>query len=174
MQTFWKMIEDDRVRLNKGLQDISYALTKGGKLYKFCLILPKFTVDIDKQISVCQGKLASISQSFDPNVAPTSSVEGHILALNDYISSLNVDKNTILRRVDELQKFITPWLDTMLSNKVDCMKAMTQPVSSDLKEVDIHATIFSAFIVVLDNFKSGWDTHLGSLKTIFANIFKYL
>lgn len=62
----------------------------------------------------------------------------------------------------------------MLRNKVDCMKAMTQHVSYDLKEVEIHATIFSAFITILDNLKSGWDTHLGSLKTIFVDIFKYM
>lgn len=62
----------------------------------------------------------------------------------------------------------------MLRNKVDCMKEMTQLVSYDLKEVEIHATIFIAFIIVLDNLKSGWDTHLGFLKTIFADILKYL
>lgn len=85
-----------------------------------------------------------------------------------------MDKDTILRRVGELRNLISPRLDTMLSNKVDYMKTMAQPVSSDLKDVKIHATVFSAFIRVLDNLKSGWDTHLGSLKTIFADIFKYL
>lgn len=54
------------------------------------------------------------------------------------------------------------------------MKEMAQPVSSDLKEVEIHAIVFSAFITILDNLKSGWDTHLQYLKTIFADIFKYL
>lgn len=97
------------------------------------------------------------------------------MALNDQISSLNMDKDMILRRVGELQNLIAPQLDTMLSNEVDCMKAMDQPVSSDLKEVEINnAIIFSAFIIVLANLKSGWDTHLGSFKTIFADIFKYL
>lgn len=47
------MFDDDRVRLNKGLQVILDALTKGGKLYKSCLIVPKLIIDIDKQISVC-------------------------------------------------------------------------------------------------------------------------
>lgn len=49
------MIEDERARLNRGLQTIFDALSEGGKIYKCCLILPKFIVDIDKQISVCQG-----------------------------------------------------------------------------------------------------------------------
>lgn len=53
MQTFRIMIENDRVRLNEILQTILDALSEGGKIYKSCLILPKFTVDIDKQISVC-------------------------------------------------------------------------------------------------------------------------
>lgn len=70
------MIRDDRVRLNKGMHTISNALVEGSKIYKSCLILPKFTIDIDKQIRVYQGKLVGISQSFDPNVSLTSSVEG--------------------------------------------------------------------------------------------------
>lgn len=61
MKTFRKMIGDDRVRLNKGLQTISEALSEGGNIYKSCLILLKFTLDIDKQISVSQGKLDNIS-----------------------------------------------------------------------------------------------------------------
>lgn len=148
------MIEDDRVKLNKVLQVISDALTKGGKLYKSCLIFHKFTANIDKQISVCLVKLASISQSFDPNVTPTNNVDGKFLALNDKISRINTEKDKILRRVGELHNLIAPWLDTMLSNKVDCMKAMAQPVSSDLREVEIHATVFSAFITILDNLKN--------------------
>lgn len=129
------MIEDDRVRLNKGLQTISEALTEGDKIYKSCLIQPKFTVDIDKQIGICQGKLAGISQSFDSNVALTSNIEGQVKALNDQISSLNVDKDRILRRVGELRNLIAPRMDTMLSNKVDCMKAMAQPIPTELKDV---------------------------------------
>lgn len=35
------------------------------------------------------------------------------------------------------------------------MKEMGRPISSDLRELEIHATIFSAFIIVLDNLKSG-------------------
>lgn len=66
MQTFQKMIEDDRVRLNESLQTISNTLAKGGKIYNSCLMFPKFTTDMDKQISVCQSKLAGISQYFDP------------------------------------------------------------------------------------------------------------
>lgn len=49
-----------------------------------------------------------------------------------------------------------------------------RPVSSNLREIEIPATIFNAFITVLDNLKSGWDTHLGFLKTTYAYIFKYL
>lgn len=53
MQTFQKVTRDDRVRLNKGLQTISEALTEDGNIYKSCLILPNFIADIDKQISIC-------------------------------------------------------------------------------------------------------------------------
>lgn len=174
MQNFQKMIEDDRVRLNKRLHIISDALSKGGKLYKSCLIFPKFTVDVNKQIGVCQGKLASISQSFDPNINLTNNIQGQIIAINDQISSFQVDKDTILRKVSELQNLIAPQLDNMLSYKVYCMKEMARSVPFDLKELEIHAIVFSAFITILDNLKSGWDTHLGILKSIYADIFKYL
>lgn len=62
----------------------------------------------------------------------------------------------------------------MLRNKVDCLKTMVQPVPSKLKDVEIYAYVFSVVITVLDNLKSGWDTHLGFLKTVFVDIFKYV
>lgn len=89
IQRFQKMIEDDRVRQNKRLQIIFVTLSEGSKLYKSC-ILPKFTVDINKQIGIFQGKLVIISQSFDPNVTLTRSVEGQIIALNDQIQQLTL------------------------------------------------------------------------------------
>lgn len=97
MQTFQKMIEDDRVKLNKGLRTISDVLSEGGKIYKSCLSLSKFTLDIDKQISVFQGKLDNISQTFYSNVSLASSIEGQVMPLIDQISSLNSEKERIVR-----------------------------------------------------------------------------
>lgn len=174
MQTFQKMIEDYRVRLNKGLQTISEALSEGGKIYKSCLILPKFTLDIDKKISVFQGKLDGISQSFDSNVSLTSSIEGQVMTLIDQILILNIENDRILRQFGELQNLITPQMDTKLNNNVDCMKTMTQPVLSELKDVEIYAYVFSAFITILDNLKTRWDTHLGFFKKLFVDIFKHV
>lgn len=54
------------------------------------------------------------------------------------------------------------------------MREMAQHISSNLRELEIHATIFSEFITLLDNLKSGWDAHLGFLKTAYADHFKYL
>lgn len=48
IQKFWKMIEDEKVRLKKRLQIISDTLSEVGKLYRSYLIFPKFTVDIDR------------------------------------------------------------------------------------------------------------------------------
>lgn len=154
-QIFLKMIEDDRVTLNKRLQTISDTLSEASQLYKSCLILPKFTIDIDNQIGVYQDKLPSISQSFDPIVTLTRSIEGQIIALNDQISSLQVDKEKVLRKVDELENLISIQLDTMLSNKEDCMKKISQPISSSLRELEIHATVLNEFITILDILKSG-------------------
>lgn len=102
MQKFGKMLEDDRVRLKKGLQIISEALSEGEKIYKSCLILPKFRLDIDKQINVCQGKLDGISLSFDSNISLANNIEGQLMALTDQISSLNSKRERILRWVGEL------------------------------------------------------------------------
>lgn len=62
----------------------------------------------------------------------------------------------------------------MLSKKVDCLKAMRQHVPSKIKDVEIHAYVFSALITGLDNLTSGCDTHLGFLKNIFVDSFKFL
>lgn len=94
--------------------------------------------------------------------------------MNDQIFDLQVDKEKILRKVNELQNLIAIWIDTMLSNKVDCIKEMTQPVPSNLRELEIHATIFNAFITISDNLKNGWETHLGLFKATYADLFKYL
>lgn len=79
-----------------------------------------------------------------------------------------------MRQVGELWNLIAPRMDTMLSNKVDCIKTMVPPVLTELNDVDMYAYVFSAFIIILDNLKNGQDTHLGFLKTIFADIFKYV
>lgn len=76
MQTFRKIIEDDIFKLNKRLHTISEALSDEGEIYKSCVSLSKFTSDIDKQISVYQGKLDNISQSFDSNFSLANSFEG--------------------------------------------------------------------------------------------------
>lgn len=60
------MIEDDRISLVIGMISIRDALDEGGWLYKSCLILPMFTIDIDKKIKECEGQLANISQSYTP------------------------------------------------------------------------------------------------------------
>lgn len=45
-----KMVEGYRVSLTTSLKSIQKALDEGGKIYKSCLILPKFRIEIDKQI----------------------------------------------------------------------------------------------------------------------------
>lgn len=114
MQTFQKMIKDDRVILNKGLQTISEASSEGGKINNPCLSLSKFTLDIDKKISVCQGKLDSISQSFNSNVAISTNIDGQVMALTDQISSLNLEKEKILRQFSEVWNLIAPRMDIQI------------------------------------------------------------
>lgn len=50
LKTFLKMIEDDRVTLVTAMKSTQDGLDEGDHIYKSCLILPKFTIDIDKKI----------------------------------------------------------------------------------------------------------------------------
>lgn len=55
------MVEGDRTSLITAMKDIQDTLDEGGNIYKSCLILPKFTINIDKKIKECEGRLANIS-----------------------------------------------------------------------------------------------------------------
>lgn len=50
-----KMVEGDRVSLITDMKGISEALNEGGNIYKSCLLLPKFTIDLDKKIKEWEG-----------------------------------------------------------------------------------------------------------------------
>lgn len=67
LQSFFKVVEDDRAVLQSTVKSIEHALDEGNKIYKSCLILSEFTLDIDKKIKEYEGKLAAISQTFSPH-----------------------------------------------------------------------------------------------------------
>lgn len=48
LRTFFKMGEGNRVSLTTNLKAIQEALDEGSQIYRSCLLLPKFTVEIDK------------------------------------------------------------------------------------------------------------------------------
>lgn len=55
-----RMVEGDRVNLITDVKAIQEALNKCRKIYKSCLLLSKFTIELDKKINECEGQLASI------------------------------------------------------------------------------------------------------------------
>lgn len=61
LRTILRMVEGNRVSLITDLKDIQEALDEGGKIYKSCLLLLKFTIELDKKIKECEGQLAGIS-----------------------------------------------------------------------------------------------------------------
>lgn len=67
LKTTLKAVEGDRVSLNTVVKSVEDALDEGGKIYKSCLILPKFIVDIDEKIRDHEGQLADIAQYFGPH-----------------------------------------------------------------------------------------------------------
>lgn len=79
------MIKNDKAQIEKELKLIDEALTKGGKIYKSCLVLTNFTTEIDKQIDNFIGQLAHISQAYDPTTNLTKSIEGQILGITKKI-----------------------------------------------------------------------------------------
>lgn len=82
--------------------------------FKSCLILPKFTIDIDKKIREYEGQLVVISQSFAPLSIFTSSLEAQIINLTNKIKRLSAEKEQLIRREGELRILVTPRLDTLL------------------------------------------------------------
>lgn len=49
LETFLKMIEKDRASLITIVKVIQHELDEGGHIYKSCIVLPKFIIDIDKK-----------------------------------------------------------------------------------------------------------------------------
>lgn len=54
------------------------------------------------------------------------------------------------------------------------MNYLNKSAPLDLRGAEMHAYLFSALINILENLKKGWDDHLQSLKTIFADFFTFL
>lgn len=82
-QIFLKVVEDDRAVLKSMVKSIKNALDEGGKIYKSCFILLKFTLDIGKKIKEYEGQLVAISQSFDPISVFASSLATQVMDLTN-------------------------------------------------------------------------------------------
>ncbi|XP_059070605.1 uncharacterized protein LOC131860241 [Cryptomeria japonica] len=92
LQTYLKVIEDDKEVLKTMVKSVEDALGEGRKIFKSCLFLPKFIAEIDKQIRDFEGKLASISHSFAPHLVFLSSLEAQIIDFTNKIKGLNKEK----------------------------------------------------------------------------------
>ncbi|XP_059066371.1 uncharacterized protein LOC131857687 [Cryptomeria japonica] len=74
LRTVLRMVEGDRISLITGVKGIQEALDKGGKIYKSCLLLLKFTIELDKKIKECEGKLIN-DEDATPKVAEKTAME---------------------------------------------------------------------------------------------------
>lgn len=136
--------------------------------------MPKFIIEIDKNIKECEGQLAGIYQSYAPQSIFSSNYEARVMALLEKIKSLNKEKDRVVGRMGKLRNLITPWMDTFLSSQQDVMNSLNKSVLADLRGAEMHAYLFSILINILEILKKRWDDHLQSLKTIFVDIFKFL
>lgn len=89
LQTYLKTTEVDSEVLKNVVKSVEDALDEGGKIFKLCLFLPNFTIDIDRPIKYFEGKLASIGHSFSPHSVFPSSLEAQIMDFIDKIKGLN-------------------------------------------------------------------------------------
>lgn len=92
-------------------------MNEGGEIYKSCLLLPKFTIEVDKKNKECEGQVAGISQTYSPQAIFVSNYEAQVMSLLDKKKCLNQEKDRIIDRVGELTNLITPRLDTLLSTQ---------------------------------------------------------
>lgn len=155
----------------KCIQD---ALDEGSHIYKSCLILPKFTIDIDKKIRECEGQLSRISQSYAPQSVSASDFESQVFCILNKIKSLNQVMDKILGRIGEVRNFITPQIYSLMSSMQDAKDALDKPFLIDRQRAKMHAYLFSRMINILKSLKKAWDNHFLSLRTIFADMFKFL
>lgn len=75
LRTILRVIEGDRVSLIISVKGIKEALNEGSKIYKSCLLLPKFIIELGKKIKECEGQLEGISQSYSPQANFASNYE---------------------------------------------------------------------------------------------------
>ncbi|XP_059073528.1 uncharacterized protein LOC131874258 [Cryptomeria japonica] len=147
MRTVLRMISGDKTKLVSCVKSIQDALVEGGKIYKLCLLLLKFTIEIEKKIKEHEVNLANLSQSFDPQSIFVSKKEDQVISLLDKIKSLNQEKDKIVGRVRELRSLITPQLDSFLSSLQDAHNA-NKSAPIDLRAAKMQAYLFSALISI--------------------------
>lgn len=149
--TFLQMIEIDKEKLQTFLQSIDATLYEGGSVYNTCLDFDKLTSSIDKQLLDCMKNLIQISNSYNPKVNLTNSLDGPILAVMDQIFKLEKHRDKIIRRENELRNLIGPRLDNLLFHKTECISNLQKedPTTSD--EIEYYASILNGFISILES-----------------------
>lgn len=62
----------------------------------------------------------------------------------------------------------------MLNALQDALSALKSGDPDDLKTAEPQSYLLSGFVIVFENPQKGWDSHLDSLKNLYADIFKFL
>lgn len=136
VHTLKKMILRDRATLGDYMKSMQDAINEVGNLYKSCLSLGKFTVDIEKKSREFKDQLGSISQSVDPLTNSLSSHENQVISLLEKIGSSNHDHEQILGKFGEIRSLIIPKLDIILISIHDAQNALKVDELEDLKTVE--------------------------------------
>lgn len=143
-------------------------------LYKSCLSLNNFTMDIEKKSQEYKDQLENISKLVGPLSNSLSHLKKQVISLLEKIQNLSYDQERLIGRVGELRSHIVPELDMILNCLKDAQNALKKDDPDDLKTREVQSYLFNGFIIVFENLQKGWDSHLDSLKNLYAYIFKIL
>lgn len=147
------MIAFEKAKTQIFLQFIDTTLAEGGKVYKICLDFAKLTTSIDKQISYCRYNLIQISNSYNPIVNLTDSLDGPILVIMDQILKLEKERDNIIKRETELHNFIVPRLDNLLFHKIGYISNMQKDDPRESEVIEYYTSLLNEFTSILNSLK---------------------
>lgn len=122
-----KLITRDRKFLGPWIQHTQSAITKGGNVYKSCLILEKFTATNEKKIKEIEQQLAIISNNLDPLVSSVCLQDCQVISLLDQIKNLKFENERIIIRVSDLRGLISTKIEMMANALKEEKSVVTTP-----------------------------------------------
>lgn len=127
-----ELISKDKALLSNCIKNIQGTMY-GGKVYKYCLVLSKFTEANEKKVKEIEHQLVTISNTFDPLANSVCSQESQVMSLLNQIKNLKFENERIIGRVCELKGLISSKIEMMADALKEAKDATTTPDPVSLK-----------------------------------------